>query len=57
MEREIIYPTIAAMSAEGRPIKGVLYSGLMLTTCNGYNFIGNLKPANLLAMWFMRIMV
>jgi phosphoribosylamine--glycine ligase len=31
VEREIIYPTIAAMAAEGRPFKGVLYFGLMLT--------------------------
>src|SRR5215813_1502447 len=28
----IIRPTIAAMAAEGRPFKGVLYAGLMLTT-------------------------
>ncbi len=27
----IIEPTVAAMAAEGRPFKGVLYSGLMLT--------------------------
>jgi phosphoribosylamine--glycine ligase len=27
----IIRPTIAAMAAEGRPFKGVLYAGLMLT--------------------------
>ncbi len=27
----IIRPTVAAMSAEGRPFKGVLYAGLMLT--------------------------
>jgi phosphoribosylamine--glycine ligase len=31
VEQEIIYPTIAAMAAEGRPFKGVLYFGLMLT--------------------------
>ncbi|AEE96811.1 phosphoribosylamine--glycine ligase [Mahella australiensis 50-1 BON] len=31
VEREIIYPTIAAMAAEGRLFKGVLYFGLMLT--------------------------
>ena len=29
--REIIEPTVAAMKAEGRPFKGVLYAGLMLT--------------------------
>ncbi|MBL6932595.1 MAG: phosphoribosylamine--glycine ligase [Rhodospirillales bacterium] len=28
---EIIYPTIKAMAAEGRPYKGVLYAGLMIT--------------------------
>jgi phosphoribosylamine--glycine ligase len=27
----IIHPTIAAMASEGRPFKGVLYAGLMLT--------------------------
>jgi phosphoribosylamine--glycine ligase len=27
----IIQPTVAAMAAEGRPFKGVLYAGLMLT--------------------------
>lgn len=31
VEREIIYPTIAAMATEGRSFKGVLYFGLMLT--------------------------
>jgi phosphoribosylamine---glycine ligase len=35
LEREvmtrIITPTVAAMAAEGRPFKGVLYAGLMLT--------------------------
>jgi len=31
MER-IVGPTVAAMAAEGRPYKGVLYAGLMLTT-------------------------
>lgn len=31
VEEEIIRPTVAAMSAEGRPFKGVLYFGLMLT--------------------------
>jgi phosphoribosylamine--glycine ligase len=30
--RTIIRPTIEAMAAEGRPFKGVLYFGLMLTT-------------------------
>ncbi len=28
---EIINPTVAAMQAEGRPFKGVLYAGLMIT--------------------------
>ena len=28
---EIIEPTVAAMEAEGRPFKGVLYAGLMIT--------------------------
>ena len=28
---EIIRPTVAAMAKEGRPFKGVLYAGLMLT--------------------------
>ena len=28
---EIIEPTVAAMAAEGRPYKGVLYAGLMIT--------------------------
>ena len=28
---EIIHPTVRAMAAEGRPYKGVLYAGLMLT--------------------------
>ena len=31
VERTIITPTIEAMAAEGRPFKGVLYFGLMLT--------------------------
>jgi len=31
VEQEIINPTIAAMAVEGRPFKGVLYFGLMLT--------------------------
>ncbi|WP_291957853.1 phosphoribosylamine--glycine ligase [Mahella sp.] len=31
VEREIIYPTVAALAAEGRPFNGVLYFGLMLT--------------------------
>ncbi len=30
MER-IIYPTMAGMKAEGRPFKGILYAGLMIT--------------------------
>ena len=29
---EIIRPTVAAMTAEGRPYRGVLYAGLMITT-------------------------
>ena len=29
--RRIIAPTVAAMTAEGRPYKGVLYAGLMIT--------------------------
>ena len=29
---EIIRPTVAAMTAEGRPYRGVLYAGLMMTT-------------------------
>ena len=28
---EIFLPTVAAMQAEGRPFKGVIYFGLMLT--------------------------
>ena len=31
VRREIIEPTIGAMAKEGRPFKGVLYAGLMLT--------------------------
>ena len=31
VRREIIEPTVAAMAKEGRPFKGVLYAGLMLT--------------------------
>ena len=30
-EREIMLPTVAALKAEGRPFKGVIYFGLMLT--------------------------
>jgi phosphoribosylamine--glycine ligase len=30
-QKEILEPVIAAMAAEGRPFKGVLYAGLMLT--------------------------
>ncbi len=30
-QKEILEPTVAAMAAEGRPFKGVLYAGLMLT--------------------------
>jgi phosphoribosylamine---glycine ligase len=29
--REILVPTVAAMAAEGRPFRGLLYAGLMLT--------------------------
>ncbi|HUK08257.1 MAG TPA: phosphoribosylamine--glycine ligase [Stellaceae bacterium] len=32
IRREIIEPTVAAMARAGRPFKGVLYAGLMLTT-------------------------
>ena len=32
---DIIRPTVAAMAAEGRPIKGVLYAGLMITPNRG----------------------
>jgi len=32
VEREIIVPTLKGMSAEGRPYKGCLYVGLMLTS-------------------------
>ena len=32
IRREIIEPTVAAMAREGRPFKGVLFAGLMLTT-------------------------
>jgi phosphoribosylamine--glycine ligase len=31
VERRILAPAIAAMAAEGRPFKGVLYAGLMIT--------------------------
>ena len=31
IRREVIEPTVAAMATEGRPFKGVLYAGLMLT--------------------------
>jgi phosphoribosylamine---glycine ligase len=31
IEREILAPTLAALAAEGRPYRGVLYAGLMLT--------------------------
>jgi phosphoribosylamine--glycine ligase len=30
--QQIIRPTVAAMAAEGRPFKGVLYAGIMLTS-------------------------
>jgi phosphoribosylamine--glycine ligase len=30
--QEVILPTIAGMAAEGRPFRGVLYAGLMLTS-------------------------
>ena len=38
MER-IILPTVAAMKAEGRPFKGVLYAGLMITPDRGPQLI------------------
>ena len=31
VEREIIFPTVDALNAEGRPFKGVIFFGLMLT--------------------------
>lgn len=31
VEREVLRPTIAAMATEGRPFRGLLYAGLMLT--------------------------
>jgi phosphoribosylamine--glycine ligase len=31
IEKEIILPTLAAMAAEGRPFRGLLYAGIMLT--------------------------
>jgi phosphoribosylamine--glycine ligase len=31
VEREILLPTVAAMAEEGRPFRGLLYAGLMLT--------------------------
>ncbi len=31
VKREILEPTIAGMAAEGRPYKGILYAGLMIT--------------------------
>ena len=31
VEREILYPTVKALAAEGRPYRGVLYAGLMVT--------------------------
>ena len=31
VEREILLPTVAALNAEGRPFKGVIFFGLMLT--------------------------
>ena len=31
VEREIIFPTLDALNAEGRPFKGVIFFGLMLT--------------------------
>lgn len=31
IEREVISPTLRGMAAEGRPLRGVLYCGLMLT--------------------------
>ncbi len=38
MER-IILPTVAAMKAEGRPFKGVLYAGLMVTPDEGVKLL------------------
>jgi phosphoribosylamine--glycine ligase len=31
VEREVLRPTVAAMAKEGRPFRGLLYAGLMLT--------------------------
>ncbi len=31
VERDILYPTVKALAAEGRPYRGVLYAGLMVT--------------------------
>jgi phosphoribosylamine---glycine ligase len=31
VEREVLRPTVAAMAAEGRPFRGLLYAGIMLT--------------------------
>jgi phosphoribosylamine--glycine ligase len=31
VEREIVAPTIAGMAAEGRPFRGVLFAGIMVT--------------------------
>lgn len=31
VEREILHPTVQALAAEGRPYRGVLYAGLMVT--------------------------
>jgi phosphoribosylamine---glycine ligase len=31
IEREILAPTLVALAAEGRPYRGILYAGLMLT--------------------------
>jgi len=32
VQQEILQPTLAAMRAEGRPFRGLLYAGLMITT-------------------------
>ncbi|GAB6180237.1 phosphoribosylamine--glycine ligase [Desulfotomaculum defluvii] len=32
VEQDILYPTVKALAAEGRPYRGVLYAGLMVTS-------------------------
>src|SRR5207245_3861824 len=35
VEREVLRPTVGALAAAGRPYRGVLYAGLMLTPDRG----------------------